>query len=130
MSGQRALVASDSAVLRGHRRAHLTAGSEFAARTSLGWIPGLLPREEGIAWFITGFSNITEVTNHALFGILMVNPFHNVVHLALGAFWLLAAFALTPAGTEGMNIAICGICLLTTVLGWLGLFSLLSIPSG
>ncbi|HEU0088481.1 MAG TPA: DUF4383 domain-containing protein, partial [Pseudonocardiaceae bacterium] len=79
---------------------------------------------------ITGFSNITEVTNHALFGIFMVNPFHNIVHLALGAFWLLAAFALTPAGTEGMNIAIGVICLLATVLGWLGLFSVLSIPCG
>lgn len=233
MSGQRALVASDSAVLQGHRRAHLTGGADFAAPTSLGWIPGLLPREEGTAWraevtsclaetadpaerrrylrsyrrsvpqlvwtswtsqvrharpalvrvdnraessgldmsmvtpedkfgikiqsskaprtpeqsfsliagssylvggiiglFITGFSNITEVTNHALFGLFMVNPFHNIVHLALGAFWLLAAFALTPAGTEGLNIAIGGICLLTTVLGWLGLFSLLSIPGG
>ena len=60
----------------------------------------------------------------------MVNPFHNIVHIALGAFWLLAAFALTPAGTEGMNIAIGGIYLLATVLGWLGLFALLSIPSG
>ncbi|MCA1822234.1 MAG: DUF4383 domain-containing protein [Pseudonocardia sp.] len=234
MSGQSALVASDSAdsaVSRGHRRAHLTA--DFAASTSLGWVPGLLPREEGVAWwaevtsflaetadpgerrrylrsyrrsvpqlvwtswtspvrharpalagidnrlegkgwdmstvtpedkfgikiqsskaprtpeqtfsliagtifivagviglFITGFSNITEVTNHALFGIFMMNPFHNIVHIALGAFWLLAAFALTPAGTEGMNIAIGGICLLATVLGWLGLFSVLSIPSG
>jgi hypothetical protein len=225
MSGQRALVASDSAVL--------TAGSAAVVATSLRWVPGLLPREEGMAWwdevtsslaettdpgerrrylrsyrrsvpqlvwsswtapvrqarpalagianrverqgldmsmvtpeekfgikiqsskaprtpeqsfsliagsiyvvggiigfFITGFGNITEVTNHALFGIFMVNPFHNIVHIALGAFWLLAAFALTPAGTEGMNIAIGGIFLLATVLGWLGLFSLLSIPSG
>ena len=236
MSGQRALVGRDSAdgaVVGGHRRAHLTAGAELTAATSLRWVPGLLPREEGMAWwaeltsclaetadprarrlylgsyrrsvpqlvwtswmspvrqarpalagianrverkgldmsmvtpeekfgikiqnskaartpeqsfsliagsiyvvggiigfFITGFSNITEVTNHALFGIFMVNPFHNIVHIALGAFWLLAAFALTPAGTEGMNIAIGGIYLLATVLGWLGLFSLLPIPSG
>jgi hypothetical protein len=225
MSGQRALVASDSVVR--------TAGSAAAVATSLRWVPGLLPREEGMAWwaevtsslaettdpgerrcylrsyrrsvpqlvwtswtspvrqarpalagianrverkgldmsmvtpeekfgikiqsskaprtpeqsfsliagsiyvvggiigfFITGSGNITEVTNHALFGIFMVNPFHNIVHIALGAFWLLAAFALTPAGTEGMNIAIGGIYLLATVLGWLGLFSLLSIPSG
>jgi uncharacterized protein DUF4383 len=233
MSGQRAPVASDSAILPGHRRVHLAAGCDFLAPTSLGWVAGLLPREEGRAWwaevvsclaetadpaerrrylrsyrrsapllvwtswtsparparpalagidnragsneldmsmlspedkfgiriqsskaprtaeqgfsliagstfilvgiigfFITGFSNITEVTNHALFGIFMVNPFHNIVHIALGGLWLLAAFALTPAGTEGMNIAIGGIYLLTSALGWLGLFSLLSIPSG
>lgn len=225
MSGQRALVASDSAVL--------TAPSASAAPTSLRWVPGLLPREEGMAWwaeltsclaettdpgerrcylrsyrrsvpqlvwtswtspvrqarpalagidnrverkgldmsmvtpedkfgikmsagkgprtpeqsfsliagsvyvvggilgfFITGFASFTEVTNHALFGIFLVNPFHNIVHIGLGAFWLLAAFALTPAGTEGMNIAIGGIYALATVLGFFGFFSLLSIPSG
>jgi len=83
-----------------------------------------------LGFFITGFANFTEVTNHALFGIFLVNPFHNIVHIALGAFWLLAAFALTPAGTEGMNIAIGGIYALATVLGLFGYFSLLSIPSG
>jgi hypothetical protein len=232
MSGRQSLVASDSAVLSGHRDAHLTAGPG-PVPTSLGWVPGLLPREEGMAWwaevtsclaetadpgerrryvrsyrrsvpqlvwaswtsqvrqaqpapagvansvkwkgldmsmvtpeekfgikiksskaprtpeqsysliagsiyvvggiagfFITGFSNFTEVTNHALLGIFMINPFHNIVHIALGAFWLLAAFALTPAGTEGMNIAIGAVYALATVLGFLGLFSLLSIPSG
>lgn len=83
-----------------------------------------------LGFFVTGLNNVTEMTNHALFGIFMVNPFHNVVHLALGVFWLLAAFALTPAGTEGMNVAIGTTFLLATVLGWLGLFSVLSIPSG
>lgn len=83
-----------------------------------------------IGFFITGFGSFTEVTNHALFGIFMVNPFHNIVHIGLGALWLLAAFALTPAGTEGLNIALGAIYALATVLGFLGLFSLLSIPSG
>jgi Domain of unknown function (DUF4383) len=83
-----------------------------------------------LGFFITGFASFTEVTNHALFGVFLVNPFHNIVHIALGAFWLLAAFALTPAGTEGMNIAICGIYALATVLGFFGYFSLLSIPVG
>ena len=44
--------------------------------------------------------------------------FHNIVHIALGASWRLVAFALTPAGTEGMNIAIGGIYALATVLGF------------
>ena len=43
------------------------------------------------------------MTNHALFGIFLLSPFHNIVHIALGAFWLLAAFALTPAGIEEMT---------------------------
>lgn len=81
-----------------------------------------------IGFFVTGFSNFTEMTNRALFGIFMLNPFHNIVHIGLGAFWLLAAFALTQAGTEGVNIAIGGVYVLATVLGFLGYFSLLSIP--
>jgi Domain of unknown function (DUF4383) len=79
--------------------------------------------------FLTGFATFTEMTNQSL-GIFMVNPFHNIVHLGLGTFWLLAAFALTPAGTEGLNIALGVVCALATVLGFLGLFSLLSIPAG
>ena len=63
-------------------------------------------------------------------GIFMLNPFHNIVHIALGGLWLLAAFALTPAGTEGMNVAIGGTYALATVLGFFGYFSLLSIPAG
>jgi hypothetical protein len=83
-----------------------------------------------IGFVITGVSNITEMTNHALFGIFLLNPYHNIVHIAIGALWLLAAFALTPAGTQGMNIAIGGVYALATVLGFLGYLSLLSIPSG
>ncbi len=83
-----------------------------------------------IGFFVTGFGSITEVTNHSLFGIFMLNPFHNIVHIALGGLWLLAAFALTPAGTEGMNVAIGGTYALATVLGFFGYFSLLSIPAG
>lgn len=83
-----------------------------------------------IGFFITGFSNITEMTNHALLGVFMLNPYHNIVHLVIGSLWLIAAFALTPAGTEGLNIAIGGVYALATLLGFMGYLSLLSIPSG
>ena len=83
-----------------------------------------------IGFVITGFSNITEMTNHALLGVFILNPYHNIVHLAIGGLWLIAAFALTPAGTEGMNIAIGGVYALATLLGFVGYLSLLSIPSG
>jgi hypothetical protein len=54
-------------------------------------------------------------------GIFQINPYHNIVHIGLGAFWLLGAFALTPAGNEGLNIAIGGVYALASVLGFLGL---------
>jgi hypothetical protein len=45
-------------------------------------------------------------------------------------FWLLGAFALTPPGNQGMNIAVGGALLLVAVLGFLGYWSLLSVPPG
>lgn len=83
-----------------------------------------------IGFFVSGFDNITEMTNHELFGVFLINPYHNIVHIGIGAFWLLGAFALTPAGNEGLNIAIGGIYALATVIGFLGYLSLLSIPPG
>jgi hypothetical protein len=83
-----------------------------------------------LGFFVTGFSNVTEMTNHSLFGIFLMNPFHNLVYIILGLLWLLGAFALTPAGNEGMNIAAGGALALVAVLGFLGYWSLLSIPAG
>jgi uncharacterized protein DUF4383 len=83
-----------------------------------------------IGFFYTGLSNVTEMTNHSVFGMFLVNPYHNIVHIVVGALWLIGAFALTPAGNEGMNISIGGFYALGAVLGFLGYLSLLSIPGG
>jgi hypothetical protein len=83
-----------------------------------------------IGFFVSGFGSITEMTDHDLFGLFLINPYHNIVHIGIGAFWLLGAFALTPAGNEGLNIAIGGVYALATVIGFLGYLSLLSIPPG
>ncbi len=83
-----------------------------------------------IGLFITGFDNFTEMTNHAIFGLFQTNPFHNIVYIIFGLLWLLGAYALTPAGNQGMNIAVGGVLLLVAVLGFFGYWSLLSIPPG
>ncbi|HKR48502.1 MAG TPA: DUF4383 domain-containing protein [Pseudonocardiaceae bacterium] len=84
-----------------------------------------------IGFFWTGlFTNFTERTNEALFGIFYINPFHNLVHITLGAIWITAALVLTPVGTEGVNLAIGGFYLLAAILGFLGYLSLASIPAG
>ncbi|MGH3975847.1 MAG: DUF4383 domain-containing protein [Pseudonocardiaceae bacterium] len=84
-----------------------------------------------IGFFWTGlFTNFTERTNEALFGIFYINPFHNVVHVAVGAVWITAALVLTPVGTEGVNLAIGGFYLLAAILGFLGYLSLVSVPGG
>ncbi|MDQ4011899.1 MAG: DUF4383 domain-containing protein [Actinomycetota bacterium] len=83
-----------------------------------------------IGFLFTGFSNFTEPTREALFGIFLINPFHNIVHLAVGAVWVTAALTLTPVATEGVNFAIGGFYLLAAILGFLGYLSLVSVPAG
>jgi uncharacterized protein DUF4383 len=83
-----------------------------------------------LGFFLTGFTNFTEMTDHAVFGIFQTNGFHNLVYIIFGLLWILGAFALTPAGNQGMNIAVGGALLLVAVLGFLGYLSLLSIPAG
>jgi hypothetical protein len=83
-----------------------------------------------IGFWTTGFSNPTElVPNRAFLGIFMLNPFHNIVHIAIGGLWLLGAFALTAAGNEGLNIAIGGVYTLAAVIGFLGYLQLLAIST-
>jgi uncharacterized protein DUF4383 len=83
-----------------------------------------------LGFILTGFTNFTEMTNHSILGLFQTNGFHNLVYLILGLLWLMGAFALTPPGNQGLNIAIGGALLLVAVLGFLGYWSLLSIPAG
>jgi PadR family transcriptional regulator, regulatory protein PadR len=92
---------------------------------------GLVVLVLGIIGFIqTGFTNFTEMTDHWILGLFQTNGFHNLVYVIFGLLWMLGAFALTPAGNQGMNIAVGGSLLLVAVLGFLGYMSLLSIPAG
>jgi Domain of unknown function (DUF4383) len=83
-----------------------------------------------IGFILTGFTNYTEMTDHKIFGLFQTNGFHNTVYIILGLLWLLGAFALTAAGNQGMNIAVGGALLIVAVLGFMGYWSLLSIPAG
>jgi hypothetical protein len=83
-----------------------------------------------IGFILTGFTNYTEMTDHYIIGLFQTNGFHNTIYLIVGLLWLLGAFALTPAGNQGLNIAIAGALLIVAVLGFMGYWSLLSIPAG
>jgi hypothetical protein len=85
----------------------------------------------GVIGFIwTGLSPITGFSSRAMFGLFPLNVYHNIVHIGIGAFWLLGAFALTAAGNEGLNIAIGGVYVLATVIGFMGYLPLLTIHAG
>lgn len=82
----------------------------------------------GIVGFaFTGFDNFVGTSNEALLGIFYLNPFHNVVHILVGAFWLFGALILSREGTEGLNIAIGGFYVLAAVLGFLGYLDLVNV---
>ncbi len=83
-----------------------------------------------IGFFVSGFGNITEMSGRFVLGLFEVNPYHNIVHIGIGLLWMLGAFALTQAGNEGLNIAIGGVYVLATVIGFMGFLNLLSIPAG
>lgn len=82
-----------------------------------------------IGFFVTGFSNPTEYVGHKLFWIFGVTPFHNIVHIGVGAVWLIAALTLTKPAAEGVNFAIGGVYALAAILGYLGYLGFLGIGS-
>lgn len=83
-----------------------------------------------IGFFPTGFNDWTVDTNERLLGIFAITPMHNIVHIGVGALWLLAAFVLTRPAAEGTNLAIGGFYVLAAVLGYLGFLDLLAIEPG
>jgi hypothetical protein len=83
-----------------------------------------------VGFLRTGLGGGTDMMNDMLFGIFMVNPFHNVVHLTVGVLWLLGAFVLTAAGAEGLNLALGSFWVLATVLGFLGYLGALAVMPG
>lgn len=84
-----------------------------------------------IGFVVTGVSQFVGQTDTALLGVFYLNPFHNVVHLALGVIALIAALALTPPATEGVNFIFAGVLIVVAVLGYRGdLIELMSVPAG
>jgi hypothetical protein len=84
-----------------------------------------------IGFFLTKFSDFVGHSNGVLLGLFHLNPFHNVVHIILGILALLAALALTPPATEGVNFILAGVLIVVAVLGYLGyLEGLLGVPAG
>jgi hypothetical protein len=89
-----------------------------------------------IGFFLAGIGTgslhccFAEMTDHYIFGIFQWNGFHSVAFVICGLFWLMGAFTLTPAGNQGVNLALGIVFLILTVLGFLGYWGLLSISAG
>jgi hypothetical protein len=58
-----------------------------------------------VGFFVTGFSNFVQDTPDKLFGFA-INPFHNLVHLAIGAFLLFMSTRTSSAVAEGATMGV------------------------
>ena len=57
-----------------------------------------------IGFFITGFGNFVQNTDDALIGF-SINPFHNLVHLAIGGFLIIMSMQSTSVA-EGACLGV------------------------
>ncbi|HEX3872984.1 MAG TPA: DUF4383 domain-containing protein [Solirubrobacteraceae bacterium] len=72
-----------------------------------------------VGFFYTGFSGVTESNGPKVIGLLSVNPFHNVVHLAIGAGLLLAGLKATSVVTEGLLLGVGSIYVVAAICGFI-----------
>lgn len=82
-----------------------------------------------LGYAITGFDGFFADGDDALL-IFELNGFHNLVHIGVGAIWLLAARIPEPESVEGVHLGIGLVYLLATFLGAAGALEILSIDDG
>src|SRR4051794_23864301 len=59
-----------------------------------------------VGFFITGFDNFADNTQHEMLLGFMINPLHNIVHIVIGLAGLLLARTLAGARTYGWLLAV------------------------
>ena len=59
-----------------------------------------------IGFFVTGFDNFADNSQHEMLLFFMINPLHNVVHIVIGLAGLLLARTLAGARTYGWLLAV------------------------
>lgn len=83
-----------------------------------------------VGFFVTGFGDFFSPQGSTLI-LFPVNPAHNLVHIAVGAVWLISAVYLQqPGAIEGVNLGIGLFYVLAAVVGFAAGIGLLAIPSG
>ena len=59
-----------------------------------------------VGFFVTGFDNVADNSQHEMLLFFMINPLHNVVHIVIGLAGLLLARTLAGARTYGWLLAV------------------------
>lgn len=80
-----------------------------------------------LGFAVTGLNGFVGVTGDALL-VFDLNPFHNLVHLGLGAILLVAWRTRVPGMASGVVLGVGTFLLLAAVLGFTGGLELIGIP--
>lgn len=92
------------------------------------WVFGVVYLLVGITGFaLTGFHGFASMDGPRLLGLFMINPLHNLVHLALAVVWLVSAPRHATARMANLGIGI--VLGLVTVLGFAHALTFLGIHS-
>jgi len=59
-----------------------------------------------VGFFVTGFDNFADNSQHEMLLFFMINPLHNIVHVVIGLAGLLLARTLAGARTYGWLLAV------------------------
>jgi len=59
-----------------------------------------------VGFFVTGFDNFADNSQHEMLLFFMINPLHNIVHIVIGLAGLLLARTLAGARTYGWLLAV------------------------
>lgn len=81
----------------------------------------------GFAW--TGFSGWLDAEGPTMI-LFDINPFHNLVHILVGAMWLVAARVQRRGAAAGTFLGIGGAYLAAAILGFMGALPILAIDAG
>lgn len=81
-----------------------------------------------VGFLVTGFSGWLEASGDQLI-IFAINPFHNLVHIAVGALWVMGALLPQRGAAAGVFLGIGTVYLAAAVLGFLGALSILGIEN-
>jgi uncharacterized protein DUF4383 len=97
----------------------MQSGSKSLVQSVVPLIGGFYVAIGILGFFVTGFTGLTQNSGDSLLGF-HVNPFHNLVHLAIGAFLIIMAMNKNKAVGEG---AIMGVGLFYIVAFVIGVYA-------
>lgn len=79
-----------------------------------------------VGFAVTGFTGLLDSAGSPLL-VFHLNPFHNIIHLAVGGLWVLGARLRDPGATEGVFFGIGIFYVAAALLGAMGVLEIIAV---